>query len=133
MGAAGAMCMIDEGERFAVYVRMPRRARKSHKCDECGRAISPGETYEVFRGLYDGQWEAGATCAHCRVAQEWLSRECGGFLHHGVADDIEDHFREGYGFGVGRLAVGMRWGWTSKRGELAPLPRIPKLSTETVS
>lgn len=124
------MCMIDDGEQFAFYVKATRRARKPHKCDECGRAIAPGEAYEIFRGLYDGKWDGGKSCAHCLVAQEWLTRECGGFLHHAVADDIEDHFREGYGIGVGRLAVGMRRGWKSRRGTLAPLPRMPKLSVE---
>jgi len=123
--------MIDDGERFDVYIKEARRARKAHRCAECGRAITPGEAYEVFRGLYDGKWEAGKTCAHCRVAQEWLSRECGGFLHHAVADDIEDHFNEGYGVGVGRLAVGMRRGWKLRCGTLAPLPRMPKLSVAT--
>lgn len=42
-----------------------RRARCTHKCSECHRAISPREFYEYFTAVWDGQWCTIKTCRDC--------------------------------------------------------------------
>jgi hypothetical protein len=59
---------------------------------------------------------------------DWLTKECGGYLYQGVAEDIIEHAREGYGFGVYRLAVGIRNDWKRKDGSLWPIPKLPAIS-----
>ena len=42
------------------------RARKDHRCYECGRVIPKGETYHKQTGIFDGDpytWKAHKQCA----------------------------------------------------------------------
>lgn len=43
-------------------------ARKAHRCDQCGRTITPGEQYHRFEQAsdYSGGIETQKTCAQCR-------------------------------------------------------------------
>jgi len=126
------MCMIDScDEQFTFLDVTDRKARKAHTCAECRRVIQPGETYKRTAAVYDGRWGTWQTCAHCRVAQAWLSRECGGFLQEGVLEDLEEHMDEFWGkdshrrLEVGRLIVGMRRDWKRFDGAgLMPVPRL---------
>src|ERR1700679_2736602 len=42
-----------------------RKARKPHKCCECGKVINPGEKYEHYWGKFDGDTAAIDTCIIC--------------------------------------------------------------------
>lgn len=121
------MCAIDYADdAFTIYRRKTAKARKAHKCDECAREIQAGETYFYAFGVYDGRGSSYHTCAHCAVATEWLVTNCGGFLHGGVQEDIEDHTSEYPGLkrGLDRFIVGMRRKWRKfSDDELMPLPR----------
>ena len=130
------MCMIDGADSsYRVWNRKVVKARKAHKCDECGRDIQPGSFYEFVTGLGDeGHWDTWHTCDHCRVACEWLAENCGGFLHSAVREDIEEHVDEYYEHsrmarGLQRIAVGMRRGWKigygPAKGRPMPLPKLP--------
>ncbi len=48
---------------------MPReeypKARKPHKCCECGSDIDPGEKYQKITGLHEGSWVEFKTCYVC--------------------------------------------------------------------
>lgn len=123
------MCMIEGiDEAYVIYNRhKATRAAKEHRCTECRRVIAKGETYYCASGLYDGQWDTHHTCAHCYVACEWLTENCGGFLHGGVQEDIEEHVTEYRRPDLYRLAIGMRRKWKRRQGEgLRPLPRLPR-------
>ncbi len=50
----------------AVFGREQRKARKEHKCCECGSGIDPGETYQKITGLFEGTWEEYKTCQVCQ-------------------------------------------------------------------
>lgn len=125
------MCMIDCcDEGYVVYNRPSEvTARKVHRCDECRRDISIGQRYWRASGLYDGRWYRHAICAECHsTACEWLMRNCRGFLHEGVEEDIREHFEEA-GWGnypagervwLGRVLIGMRRKW---RGVRVPAAR----------
>ena len=45
------------------------KARKPHKCIECGHPIAKGESHEVFSGLFDGRWFHDRTCECCAKAR----------------------------------------------------------------
>lgn len=76
------MCFIDN-EPPDVFEAAVRRARKRHRCYECGEPIEPGERYEHAAGKWDGEWLAFRTCARClylrrRIADVEESHGCRG-------------------------------------------------------
>lgn len=42
-----------------------RKARKHHKCGECGGDINLGDTYEYYKGAHDGTIFTSKTCLDC--------------------------------------------------------------------
>jgi len=123
------MCMYDGCENEAKFYRHSVHvARKDHKCVECGRVILRGEQYHYDFQVYD-TWPSSSyhTCLHCRVAQQWLIRECGGYLIEGTWEDIREHIQEypALRFPLGRLVVGARHKWAGM-----PVPPVPVASAE---
>ena len=121
------MCMTD-GEDPDFISSSALKARKQHRCGECGRAIEAGETYERTAGCWDGAVSTHKTCAHCVVAATWLLDECRGFLFRGVKADIHDHLKEappGAYPGLARIYIGMRRKWSRFGGGLMPIPAQP--------
>lgn len=121
------MCAIDYcDERFSVYwKRWNVTARKEHSCDECNRKIAKGEKYLYAFGVYDGNGDSYHTCSHCAVAVKWLTDNCGGFLHGGVLEDIEEHINDYPDIRTGliRLAIGMKRRWRRFSADaLMPIP-----------
>lgn len=125
------MCMVDYSDGHSMTLsRSEPVARKPHKCTECRREIRVGEKYLREGLLFDGRKSTVKTCEHCQVVRSWLSDECGGWMYEGVEEDITEHAREGYGVDVIRLAVGMRRFWTTRKGELMPIPALPETSLQ---
>lgn len=124
------MCMIDNSDGpLEMCSTRQVKGRKEHHCTECGRTLPRGESHELVTGFFDGHWVTYRTCSHCLVAAEWLRAECGGSLFRGVQEDIHEHLDSGYGFGLARLAVGMRRRWTRFDGNgIMAIPRLPRLS-----
>jgi len=121
--------MIDGcDESFSVYRPAERRrSKKDRQCHECRRPISAGEHYWNAAGLYDSQWDTSVVCEHCHVACEWLSKNCGSWLFHGVFEDIEEHTQEYRNMGLVRLLAGMKRKWVRfHKPGLLPVPRLPK-------
>lgn len=122
------MCMADSGEAPSHYVFGFRKARKAHRCEECGREIQPGETYRHHFGvMYGNETYSGKTCAHCVVLMEWLQKNCHGFLHSAVLEDAEEHVGEYHRMDLARLVVAARHQWKSvRRGTPLPVPALPR-------
>ena len=59
----------DNGEYCDVWNVTWRRARKEHKCCECGEIINIGERYEYTFTVYEGAAASHKTCEFC--AKEW--------------------------------------------------------------
>jgi hypothetical protein len=57
------------------YTHTYHRARKAHKCCECGRAINIGERYEYFASKFDGDFDVNKTCHQCAEIRQVFS--CG--------------------------------------------------------
>ena len=49
----------------AVFGREERKARKEHKCCECGCPIKPGDKYQYSHGVWDGRWLSFKQCNDC--------------------------------------------------------------------
>lgn len=122
------MCMIEwADETYRVWNKVQRAARKPHRCDECYREIGVGEMYQYVTGLHSGGWDTWHTCAHCAWASEWLMKQCRGYLHGGVLEDLEEHWHEDpllATLDLGRRIVGMRRKWKGFSTELLPLERL---------
>lgn len=65
------------------------KARKAHRCCECGKAIQPGQNYERYTGKCNG---ALYTCATCLVCAEIRTKfHCGGsWLFETLWDDMRE-------------------------------------------
>ena len=126
------MCMVEaaDGGYWARSREAKPKARKAHRCNECGRDIQPGEQYRYFAGIHT---ENGSMvhkcCSHCEVASKWLLEQCNGYIYSAVAADIAEHINEVEdGYSLARLWVGMKRKWKRFDGEgLMGLPRMPRV------
>lgn len=100
------MCSCDY-ELPEFYEQETLRARKPHKCVECGRIIQAGETYEYVRGKWDGDFLQFHTCTHCLAVREAWMRFMGSscWLFSGLYEEIANSDWKYY---PGRFSVGRR-------------------------
>ena len=118
------MCMVDDCDFVEVLREAEPTARKAHKCRECNRQIDQGEKHAmaIYRD-HDGKPVTYRCCAGRKVAREWLSDQCGGYVYGGVLDDLQEHLdyddrNEGLDRRrLARLIVGMRRKWTRRNGQ----------------
>jgi ssDNA-binding Zn-finger/Zn-ribbon topoisomerase 1 len=54
-----------EGEQAEFYSITTPKARKEHKCEECGRTIPMGTVYQKVAGRFDGDFYSQDTCMDC--------------------------------------------------------------------
>lgn len=134
------MCLdVDGDDEMKFEVASTPKARKAHKCQECSRTITPGETYHQWKGLAD-DWFTHRMCAHC-----WATIEMGAAitgcpkmwyfeLIHGldpddgafVGDILANHdLSFGDEFRMLRRVVEQKRLWRRPNGALYPLPLIP--------
>jgi RNase P subunit RPR2 len=123
------MCMADYADdQCSIYRAKIQRTRKPRKCDECSRPIAVGERYENAFMVYEGHADTFVTCEHCLVGSRWLVENCGGFLHCGVWEDLEEHISEypRLAFPLSRLKVARRRMWRRFDGTgLMAVPPVP--------
>lgn len=82
-----------EGDGYpAFYNDLTHKARKNHRCCECGRDIIAGETYNYTSGLWDGKFDVYKTCADCvSIRNEFFSN---GWNFTNVMSDLIEHLYE---------------------------------------
>lgn len=105
---------------MAHFAEAHPRARKEHRCDDCGRTIRPGEKYRRGVGMDGATAWTWKECAHCEVLVEWLYR----------IDAVwgEGHTPETFAewdpvtINEWRLKVGWRRKWTRRDGSLMDVP-----------
>lgn len=91
----GFSCECGDADTFFFRQRL-QRARKPHKCCECGYEIAPGESYEVAAGMTEGYFWSAATCERCADLRD--SFEGLGFcvsFGGGLFDNYADWLDEG--------------------------------------
>lgn len=60
------MCVyVDEVMFETLFFDGDRKARKAHRCGECGRGIEPGESYHRWDGLTEYGFDSQVMCSHC--------------------------------------------------------------------
>ncbi len=58
-------CTCEDGEHFDMLSEKDVRARKPHRCYECGKVIEPGQTYHCIVGVCAGEMVTMHTCRFC--------------------------------------------------------------------
>lgn len=78
------------------YNKSEPRARKQHRCDECGGVISPGESYEYVSGKWDGWFSQFKTCGRCRDIRTWTQNNvpCLCWAHGDMIEDCRESIEE---------------------------------------
>ena len=136
------MCLDVDCEYEIISGPDWRKARKPHRCDECRRAIDPGERYYRYAMKEWGERSIREQrmCAHCRSTIEvgaamtgcpmswwWekvhdLEPDEGGF----VGDILVNHDLTAAQRAVMlRQVVRRNRGWRRRDGSLYPLPAAP--------
>ena len=126
------MCMVDYADEMCEVLQSGfRKARKSHKCNECRREIKPAELYRYEYIKFDGELDSHKTCPQCLVVRYWLEKECSGWVYGGIEEDLVEHAQEGHLYpsphwmSIARMAVGIRNRW-----ENGKMPRLALLTDE---
>lgn len=72
------------------YISEIRRARKNHKCDECGCKILPRERYEHVSGKWNGSVGTWNTCCRCLDLREFVVSHvpCSCWSHGNMIEDV---------------------------------------------
>jgi len=88
---------VEPDDVVQLVSRKRRRARKEHRCGECGQTIAPGDVYDVDATVYEGEFTAYKTCLTCVRIRESLFK-CGWYYGQLWADIHEtfcDYNEEG--------------------------------------
>lgn len=103
-----------------VYSSKIVKARKEHRCYECGRTIKAGERYESAFGVSDGDTYQPHTCGDCVDIRQFIQNNipCFCWAHGNLFEDcfnvIEAAYEQapdevrGLWFGYQRLRVKAR-------------------------
>ena len=118
-------CFCDSGPVPEFYIKTTPKARKKHKCYECGMPIAVGEQYESVRAKWEGEVKVVKTCPDCVEIRDALDEmECFCWLHGSLMEDVQTQFQEaffcpGLRFDYLRLLAKHRWRRKSKAPKLA--------------
>lgn len=75
-------------ECLEMFKQNEVKARKTHRCGECGDIISPGDVYERSSGKCDGDFDTYKTCLTCVEIRSAIF--CGTYIFGAIWDDIMD-------------------------------------------
>jgi hypothetical protein len=94
------------------YRREIRRARKSHKCEECAGKILPGDKYEHVRGKWEGYIDSFNTCEHCVDIRTWVKNNipCLCWSHGNTIEDCKEAIEEA-SYRANEETKGLRFGF----------------------
>lgn len=67
-------------------------ARKTHKCGECNKEISPGSKYEYVVGTWEGEFDTHKTCCVCLELRNVFF--CEGWYFEKVYEYLWEHIQE---------------------------------------
>lgn len=98
------------------YRSARHKSRKLRRCDECRRAIAPGEQYEHVHAKWDGDVVTFNTCERCLALRDWVSAHipCVCWSHGNIYEDAIEaarayaHEAPGLLFGAKRRVVLIR-------------------------
>lgn len=77
-----------DGDQASVFRSHVVKARKPHKCFECGVSVQPGDRYERVSGKWDNEWATYSFCLPCsEIGNEFSDNgRSFGFLWEGMEE-----------------------------------------------
>lgn len=83
-------------EPVTIYSASTPRARKEHRCDECGTKIKPGEQYENVFAVWEGYPSTYKTCERCYDLRQWVKNSvpCFCWAHGNMIEDAGEAIYE---------------------------------------
>jgi len=95
-GSELAMSCYCDFEEPSVYNKTTPKARKVHRCSECGATIQKGERYENVSGVWDGYADTYKTCERCLDLRNFVEDNvpCICWHHGNIIDECRDAARE---------------------------------------
>lgn len=92
-------CFCDY-EPAIIYNRATRKARKPHRCDECGGNIAVGQYHEVVDAMWDRSigFETARTCSLCLDLRKFVTASvpCFCWAHGNMLEDARDTVQDAY-------------------------------------
>ena len=109
----GSFCSCDFDGSWTPLSHTTPKARKRHKCFECGMHIQPGETYERYCGISEGEFFEAKTCPTCLAIVDWIKGHIPCFcrMYGGLWETMDDYVMDarlaapGFAFGLMRRIV----------------------------
>ena len=94
------------------YFREIRKARVSHKCEECGGKILVGEKYEHVFGVWEGSASTFKTCERCVDIRQWTKNNvpCLCWAHGNTMEDCQEAVNEAH-WRAPKETIGLRFGF----------------------
>ena len=130
------MCRWGDESVQMLSERNPK-ARKDHRCSECGRSIAKGETYRAETWLWEGDLDSAKVCSHCLQVRRWLSAACDGWVYSELESDLAEHVTgdEKY-LRTSALTRLLRWmvaDWRDRSGDLRPVEAVRQVADEAIA
>lgn len=99
-----------------IYSAARPKAKKAHKCFECGGPIAPGEQYERAFGVWSGSASTFKTCQRCFDLRQWVKNNvpCFCWAHGNMLDDAHEAVNEA-AWRAKDETVGLRFGFLRRR------------------
>lgn len=86
MSCTCIMSGYDGDDKPSFHRITTHKARKQHKCGECGHPILVGERYEKVVGVWDGEFSTQLTCLGCVDVRNTLF--CDGWIYGDIWNDL---------------------------------------------
>jgi hypothetical protein len=85
-------CYCDYDYPPAFYSSTMRRARKEHRCYECGRLIAKGDDYEDLSAKWDDVIQRIRTCHRCIAMMRYVEAHvpCVCWEHGNILENARD-------------------------------------------
>ena len=87
-----ATVSVDVDEYCTTLRQDIRTARKQHKCGECQNPILAGEKYEVYVGVFDGDFSQHKTCSDCISLRKSFFSD--GYYYGMIREQLSEHIDE---------------------------------------
>ena len=99
-----------------IYNRELRKARKEHRCTECGQPIRFGQQYENVFGVWEGSAWSFKTCEGCCDLRTWVKNNvpCFCWAHGSMLDDAAETIDEAC-CRAPTETVGLRFGFLRRK------------------